>query len=173
MILSILKFPDRRIRVKATRVTWPLSDFDRTLADDLLETLLAGSTQRAHGVAIGATQVGAPRSVIAVDAKKCGFGDECMVMFNAEMIQQSDSCEIDDEGCLSLPGVFAPVRRHKEIVVSYCDEDGDAHSIALEGFAARVLQHELDHLAGRVILDALPKESVAAAKAALWRKKHK
>jgi peptide deformylase len=144
---AILEYPDPRLRTRAE----PVTDFGaelQTLVDDLLETLRAS---RALGLA--ATQVDDHRRVLVVDVS--GIGAEPQVFINPEIVDRSGLGMVE-EGCLSVPGVHESVRRALSLTVRADDRAGHPYERRVEGMLAVCLQHEMDHLEGRLFVDRLP-----------------
>ncbi|OGW77975.1 MAG: peptide deformylase [Omnitrophica bacterium GWA2_52_8] len=143
-LLPIKIYPDPVLTVKAG----PLSDFgpkSQTLFDDMIETMYVED-----GVGLAAPQVGiSKRILIASPSMKRG---QEYVMINPE-IHASSGQEIGPEGCLSFPGISAEVVRAKEIRLHYQDRQGKHHDVQLKDFFARVVQHEMDHLNGILLID--------------------
>ena len=145
-LLTILEFPDPRLRTKAA----PVTVFDarlRQLVADLLETMYA-----ANGVGLAATQVDVHQHALVVD-----MSDERnrpLVLVNAEIVETEGS-QVYQEGCLSFPGMYADVTRALKVKVKAQDADGKAFIHEAEGPLAVAVQHELDHLAGKVFVDYL------------------
>ena len=121
--------------------------------------------QNANGVGLAANQVGVLRRVIVLQPNE----EESFALVNPVLRESSDELETDDEGCLSLQGVTVPVERWIRVTVEGVDERGEEVSYELEGLAARVLQHELDHLDGVLILERTDDESRRGALATLRR----
>ena len=149
-IRLILKYPDARLREKAAAVT----AFDASLKDlvgDLAETMLA-----AAGAGLAAPQVGVPRRLIVVAGAENheDFDDRILALINPE-ITRAEGELVYDEGCLSVPDLHEKVRRAAEVTVTYRDLDGRPRELAADGRRAVILQHEIDHLDGRLFLDHL------------------
>jgi peptide deformylase len=148
-LAQIRQYPDPVLRMKAREV----EQFD-----DDLRRLVARMTALmidAHGVGLAATQVGVLRRVALVQS-----GDEPPVaLVNPRLVEQGDEVETDDEGCLSLQGVLVPVERSLRVVVEAKDPDGGDLRLELGEHAARVAQHELDHLDGILMLDRTTPEA--------------
>lgn len=144
---AVLEYPDPRLRIRAE----PVTDFGtelQTLVDDLLETVRAS---RALGLA--ATQVDVHRRVLVVDVS--GTGAAPQVFINPEIVDRS-GLGIVEEGCLSVPGIHESVRRALAITVRAVDRAGRPYERRVEGMLAVCLQHEMDHLDGRLFVDRLP-----------------
>ena len=146
--LEILQFPDPRLRRRAEAV--PVVDDDvRRLIDDLLETMYD-----APGIGLSAPQVNVAKRVITIDVSKDRNAPLCLV--NPEIRTASDETETEtEEGCLSVPGVYELVKRPEKVRVSALDRDGRSREIEAEGLLAVCIQHEIDHLDGRLFVDYL------------------
>lgn len=145
-LLDILVYPDPRLRRKAREVT----RFDENLkqfAADLAETMY-----QAPGVGLAATQVDDARRVIVVDVSE--NHDQLRVFVNP-VISHPEGTQEYEEGCLSVPGVYAPVTRAERIRVSASDVEGNPFQLDAEGLLAVCIQHEVDHLDGKVFVDYL------------------
>ena len=142
-----------------------VDDVVRQLVDDLLETMRA-----AKGVGLAANQIGVARRVAVVD-----IGEEDpppLVLINPAILERSDEQETAEEGCLSIPEIFGDVERHARVVVEALDRDGKKFRAEAQGYKARAIQHEIDHLDGILFLDHLSavKRSLLLAK---WKKSRK
>ena len=145
-ILKILEFPDPRLRKKAAPVE-VVDDALRLLIGDMLETMYA-----APGIGLAATQVDVHRRLLVADVSQ--EKDEAQVLINPEILEQNGSA-ITEEGCLSVPGYYAEVARAEHILVRYLDRDGNQQERQFEGLLAVCVQHEVDHLDGRLFVDYL------------------
>jgi peptide deformylase len=145
-ILSILEFPDERLRKKAAPVE-TVDESLRRLIDDMLETMYA-----APGVGLAATQVNVPKRVIVIDVSEEKNSPLCLI--NPELLEKEGAEEMD-EGCLSVPGIFEKVTRAKKIKVRALDRDGNPFEQEVDGLLAVCIQHEMDHLEGRLFVDYL------------------
>lgn len=142
-----------------------VDDEVRRLVDDLFETMRA-----ARGVGLAANQVGVARRVAVVD-----IGEEDpppLVLINPVIVEWSTEAEVAEEGCLSIPEIFGDVKRPERVVVEALDRDGTPFRAEVEGYKARAVQHEIDHLDGILFLDHLSavKRGLLLAK---WRKARK
>ena len=147
---KILTLGDESLR----KVCKKQEKFDLRLA--ILLKDLADTMYKAEGVGLAAPQVGILRRVVVVDVSE--DQDELLELINPEILETSGS-QIDDEGCLSLPGKYAPVERPNYAKVKYMDRNGDEYIIEGEALMARALCHEIDHLDGILYIDkALPVE---------------
>ena len=145
-IRKILKFPDQDLRIKAK----PVETFDeelKTLTDDMFETM-----HSVNGIGLAATQVGVAKQVAVIDISP--EKNEPLIIVNpAIQILDPSKKENYDEGCLSVPGFFETISRPSEIKLSYQDLNGKKQEIKPEGLLTKVVQHELDHLNGRLFVD--------------------
>ena len=149
-IRSIVIHPDPRLKKVCDPVS-DLSDELRGLADDMLETMYD-----APGVGLAAPQVGVLQRVIVADAvKDPDAAPKPMVMFNPEVVLSSDETNVYEEGCLSIPDQYAEVTRPAEVRVAWIDRDGNPREGEFRGLWATVLQHEIDHLNGKLFIDYL------------------
>jgi peptide deformylase len=146
MVLKILEYPDPRLRKTAAAVPAVTPEI-RNLIRDLAETLYA-----APGVGLAATQVDVHKRVIVIDVSPAR--DELRVFVNPELLSAEGEAE-GEEGCLSLPGYYEKVRRASRVKVRALDERGEPFEIEAEGALAVCIQHEMDHLEGRVFVDYL------------------
>ncbi|NVO24497.1 peptide deformylase [Donghicola sp. C2-DW-16] len=150
MIRPILIHPDPRLKKVCTPVA-DISDELRKLADDMLETMYD-----APGVGLAAPQIGDLRRLIVMDCVKDeGAPAHPMVMFNPEVILNSDDLNVYEEGCLSIPEQYAEVTRPKEVRVRWLDRDGNLQEQDFDGLWATCVQHEIDHLNGKLFIDYL------------------
>ncbi|MCG8072508.1 MAG: peptide deformylase [Candidatus Thiodiazotropha taylori] len=145
-ILDILHFPDPRLRNKAKPVA-QVDDSIRRLVDDMLETMY-----QAPGIGLAATQVNVAKRVVVIDLSEEKNGPLCLI--NPEIIER-DGIEQMEEGCLSVPGIFETVSRADKIRFKALDRDGVPFEEEAEGLLAVCVQHELDHLDGKLFVDYL------------------
>ena len=145
-IRKILKFPDQDLRIKAK----PVETFDeelKTLTDDMFETM-----HSVNGIGLAATQIGVAKQVAVIDISP--EKNEPLVIVNpAIQILDPSKTEDYEEGCLSVPGFFEKISRPSDIKLSYQDLNGKKQEIKPEGLLTKVVQHELDHLNGRLFVD--------------------
>ena len=128
-----------------------LSDDLRRVADDMLETMYD-----APGIGLAAPQIGLMARLIVLDCiKESGEAPRPIVMFNPEVIAASDEQSIYDEGCLSIPDQYAEVERPAEVDVRWMDRDGNLQEESFAGLWATCVQHEIDHLNGKLFIDYL------------------
>jgi peptide deformylase len=156
-LAQIRQYPDPVLRMQAP----PVEEFD----DDLkrLVARMGELMKDASGVGLAATQVGVLRRVFVFSPEE----DEVAVLVNPEIVQRGDELETDDEGCLSIQGVTVPVERVTSVRLEGRDENGKEVKYDLEGMAARIAQHEFDHLDGKLMLDRTSPEARREAMAAL------
>jgi len=145
-LLLILRYPDPRLHKRASRVE-AVTDDIRKLINDMAETMYA-----APGVGLAATQVNVHLRVIVIDVSESH--DQLRVFINPELVGASGNSDIE-EGCLSVPGVYEKVRRAERVTVRALDADGQPFTLDAEGTLAVCIQHEMDHLVGRVFVDRL------------------
>ena len=145
-LLPILRFPDPRLKTVAAPVE-KIDEGIRRLARDMAETMY-----EAPGIGLAATQVDVHKQVIVIDASETR--DQLLVLVNPELVE-SDGVQVCEEGCLSVPGIYDKVERAENVVVRYLDLDGKVQTVAADGLLAVCLQHEMDHLKGRVFVDHL------------------
>ncbi len=145
-ILRILEFPDPRLRKKAVPVE-AVDDSLRQLIDDMFETMY-----EAPGIGLAATQVDVHRRLLIADVSQ--EKNEPHVLINPEILGQEGS-EVTEEGCLSVPGYYEEIERAERIKVRYLDRDGNEQESEFEGLLAVCVQHEVDHLQGRLFIDYL------------------
>jgi peptide deformylase len=144
--LPILEFPDPRLRTIAKPVA-QVDDSLRQLVDDMVETMYA-----APGIGLAATQVNIHQRLLVLDVSE--DHSRPLVFINPEILR-AEGHQVYQEGCLSVPGIFADVKRAERIAVKALDRDGKAFELEAEGLLAVCIQHEMDHLAGKVFVDYL------------------
>jgi peptide deformylase len=145
-ILTILEFPDERLRKKAEKVQ-AVDDAIRELVDDMLETMY-----ESRGIGLAATQVNVHRRVIVIDVSEEKNAPICLI--NPEIVEK-DGIEESEEGCLSVPGFFEKVQRAEHIRVKALNRDGRVFELEAKDLLAVCIQHEMDHLEGRLFVDYL------------------
>ncbi len=149
-IRPILIHPDPRLK-KVCDAVPDLSDELRVLADDMLQTMYD-----APGIGLAAPQVGITQRLIVLDCEKAeGVPPKPMVMFNPEVIRSSDDTSVYEEGCLSIPDQYAEVTRPADVTVRWLDTSGDLQEADFDGLWATCVQHEIDHLDGKLFIDYL------------------
>ena len=148
MIRPILKFGDSILHGKARTVDGVTADIER-LIDDMIETMYA-----APGVGLAATQIGVPLRIFVVDVSVGRDPEGLIVMVNPEFVER-DGVQLEEEGCLSVPGFNATVMRPMRVVVKGLDRHGEPQQREGTGLLARAFQHEMDHLDGTLFVDRL------------------
>ncbi|MDG1944417.1 MAG: peptide deformylase [Halioglobus sp.] len=144
-VLEILEFPDPRLRTEAKPLA-RVTDTTRTLIDDMLETMY-----EAPGIGLAATQVNIHQRLLVMDVSD--EKSEAMVFINPVISVLDEELAEYDEGCLSVPGFYETVCRPRKVMVSALNRDGEPFTLELEGLAAICLQHEVDHLNGKLFVD--------------------
>lgn len=144
-ILEIKKYPEPTLRKKSEEVK-EITQEIKKLCQDMVETL---KTVKGTGLAAG--QVGELKRIIAVQTEKTP-----VVFINPKIIKKSKKTEVTEEGCLSFPGLWLKIKRSKEVAVETLDIKGKEIKVNAAGISARVLQHEIDHLDGILIIDRIP-----------------
>lgn len=145
--LEILRYPDPRLHTVARPVA-AVDDRIRRLADDMLESMYA-----ADGVGLAATQVDVHERVIVIDTSD--ERDDPRVLINPEIVARSDERVLADEGCLSVPAIYDKVQRHARVTVRSLDRNGEPQEFEADGLLAICVQHEMDHLVGKVFVEYL------------------
>jgi len=145
--LSILRYPDPRLHIVAKPVE-AVDDRIRKLADDMLELMY-----QADGVGLAATQVDVHERVIVIDTSE--GRDDPRVLINPELLVRSEELTFADEGCLSVPAVYDKVQRHARVTVRALGRDGLPYEFDAEGLLSICVQHEMDHLMGKVFVEYL------------------
>ena len=146
-LLSILRYPDPRLH----KVAQPVTEFDRALKDlvrDMAETMYD-----APGVGLAATQIDVHERVVVIDISE--DKNDLMVLINPEIVSSSDEKNTHEEGCLSVPGVYDDVVRPSEVRVRALNLEGEVHEFDATGLLAICVQHEIDHLNGKVFVQHL------------------
>lgn len=146
MLRQILHYPDPRLRRQAAPVS-EVTDEVRALIDDMAETMY-----HAPGIGLAATQVGVAQRVVVIDLSEAR--DQLQVFVNPE-IYLSEGEQIMEEGCLSVPGIFEPVTRAARVKVRALDRQGQPFEMEASGLLGSCIQHEIDHLDGKVFVDHL------------------
>lgn len=145
-LLPILRFPDPRLKTVAAPVA-KVDDSIRRLARDMAETMY-----EAPGIGLAATQVDVHQRVIVIDASETR--DQLLVLINPQLLE-SAGVQVCEEGCLSVPGIYDKVERAERVVVRYLDTAGKMQTIDADGLLAVCLQHEIEHLDGKVFVEHL------------------
>lgn len=145
-LLTILRYPDPRLHKVAAKVT-QVDDNIRKLIKDMTETMYA-----APGIGLAATQVDVHKRLIVIDISETR--DQLKVLINPQLLAASGEADCE-EGCLSVPGVYEKVRRAERVKVSALDQNGQPFTLDAEGLLAVCIQHEMDHLEGKVFVEHL------------------
>ena len=146
-LLPILRYPDPRLHTVA-RPVLAVDERIRTLVDDMLQTMY-----EADGVGLAATQVDVHQRVIVMDTSE--QHNQPVVLINPEIVRRSAEMAVNEEGCLSVPQTYDRVERHAQVTVRALGRDGEPFDLDAEGLAAVCVQHEMDHLMGRVFVEYL------------------
>jgi peptide deformylase len=145
-ILNILHFPDERLRTKAEPVT-EVTDKHRTLISDMLETMYD-----APGIGLAATQVNVHEQILVIDISE--DKNQPTVLINPEILEKEGDQKFE-EGCLSVPGVYETLHRAEKVRVKALNKEGNIFEMNAEGILAVCIQHEIDHLNGKLFVDYL------------------
>lgn len=163
-LLDILRYPDPRLYRKAVPVL-EVDEAVRALVRNMAETMYA-----APGVGLAATQVGVNQRVIVIDASETR--NELLVLINPEIVR-SEGVQYREEGCLSVPGIYEPIERAERVTVRALGLDGGSFTFAAEKLLAVCIQHEMDHLEGKVFVDYLSRLKQQRIKAKLQKQLRK
>jgi peptide deformylase len=151
MVLPIITYPDKRLK----QISAPVETFDaklHTFLDDMYETMIAS-----NGIGLAAIQVARPVRALIVnlpDDEGEQHKEELMEVINPRIVE-ADGSTFYQEGCLSVPGFYEDVERHERIVLEYHDRHGEPHRLETDGLLAIALQHEIDHLDGKLFIEKL------------------
>ena len=145
-VLKVLSYPDKRLRTKAAPVEI-VDDAVRGIMDDMLETMY-----EAPGIGLAATQVDIHQQIVVIDVSE--DKSDPLYLVNPEIISKSGK-EISEEGCLSVPEYYAEVERADQVTVRALGRDGDSYEVNADGLLAVCIQHEMDHLKGKLFVDYL------------------
>ncbi|MCZ7560531.1 MAG: peptide deformylase [Burkholderiaceae bacterium] len=160
-VLNILRYPDPRLH----RVAEPVREVDdriRQLVRDMAETMYA-----APGIGLAATQVDVHLRVIVIDVSEAR--DQLRVFVNPEIVERSDDTKVYEEGCLSVPGIYDEVERPDRVTVRALDENGEPFTLQADALLAVCVQHEIDHLNGRVFVQYLSRLKQSRIKSRLLK----
>jgi len=146
-ILTVLRFPDPRLKIKAQPVI-DITNATATIIDNMLATMYDEK-----GVGLAATQVDIHQQIVVMDTSD--DHDQPLVLINPEIIATSDETSINEEGCLSVPGSYAKVDRHNTCTVKALDRNGNEFTLDATELQSICIQHELDHLKGILFIDYL------------------
>ncbi len=154
MKLNIITHPNPLLNQRSKKIS-RIDDSIKNLAKDMAETMMGYGDGHEAGVAIAAIQVGVPLRMTVVKD-----GDSYLAIINPEIVKRSEELLEDNEGCMSVPKKYGPVKRSKKIKVKGLDINGKKIEIKAEGFQARVLQHEIDHMNGKLFLHKVAPEDL-------------
>jgi peptide deformylase len=146
-LLPILRYPDPRLN----KIAKPVAQVDeriRQLVDDMFETMY-----EARGIGLAATQVDVHERLVVIDVSE--HHDDPLVLINPRIIAASEDMIVGDEGCLSVPAIYDRVERHARVMVEALDRNGERYEFEAEGLLAVCVQHEMDHLMGKVFVEYL------------------
>jgi peptide deformylase len=146
-LLPILRYPDARLH-KVARPVAVVDERIRRLVDDMIETMMAND-----GIGLAATQVDVHERVIVMDTSETR--DRPRVLINPELVAASDEMIVGEEGCLSVPQIYDKVQRHARVTVRALGRDGLSYEFEAQGLEAVCVQHEMDHLVGKVFVEYL------------------
>jgi peptide deformylase len=146
-LLPILRYPDPRLH-KVARPVQAVDARIRALVADMLETM-----HEAKGIGLAATQVDVHERLIVIDVSETH--DQPLVLINPEIVWASDEKILNEEGCLSVPGIYDGVERPASVRVKALDREGEPFTLEAEGLLAVCIQHEMDHLKGKVFVEYL------------------
>ena len=163
-ILEILQYPDPRLTIPAQRVE-KIDAATRKLVEDMTETMYA-----APGVGLAATQVDVHRQILIIDVSE--DHSDLRVFINPE-ITRREGVTVNQEGCLSVPGVYDNVERAESVTVTALDRNGARFTLNASGLLATCIQHEIDHLAGRVFVEHLSELKQNRIRAKLKKRQRK
>jgi peptide deformylase len=150
---NLITIPDKILRMKSKRIGF-VDDSIKNLANDMVETTLDWDHDSEFGAALAAIQVGEPiRLTVVRNSFENGEDKTFTTLLNPEIVKSSPEMVSDIEGCLSVTGIYGRVKRHLKIKVKAQDLEGNDIRLSLQGFPARVLQHEIDHMHGIIFLD--------------------
>jgi peptide deformylase len=163
-ILEILQYPDSRLNTAAERVE-KIDAGTRRLIDDMVETMYA-----APGVGLAATQVNVHKQIVVIDVSE--DRSDLRVFVNPE-ITRREGVAVNQEGCLSIPGVYDNVERAESVTVTALDRNGSRFTLNASGMLAACIQHEMDHLQGKVFIDYLSELKQNRVRAKLKKRQRK
>lgn len=147
-VLDVLRFPDKRLHLMATPVLH-IDDDTRNLIRDMIETMY-----RYNGIGLAATQVNVQKRIFIADLSAEDEPEDLLIFINPEILNCSGEVS-SEEGCLSVPGIYEKVPRFEEVTCRYLDLENKTHEISCKGLMAICIQHEIDHLDGKVFVEYL------------------
>ena len=148
---NIIIEPDPILRKKSEPLE-KVNDETRTLMNEMLDTMYD-----APGIGLAAVQIGILKKLVVIDISKNEENKNPLYLINPEVVHKSNTTSVYEEGCLSLPGQFAEIERPAACIVNYIDYDGKKKELKAEGLLATCIQHEVDHLNGKLFIDYLSK----------------
>ncbi len=160
-LLPILRYPDPRLHTVAAPVT-EVDDKIRKLVADMAETMY-----EAHGIGLAATQVDVHKRIVVIDVSEDKSG--LMALINPEILERSGE-QVCEEGCLSVPGIYEKVSRAERVKVRALNEKGEPFEFEADGLLAVCVQHEIDHLDGKVFVEYLSQLKLGRIKSKLAKK---
>lgn len=163
MILDIVTYPNPVLRKPTEPVTFPLSPEIKKLTKDMMDTV-----RSADGIGLAAPQVNKSVKLIVINLEKSGV--PLLALYNPKIKSKGFKKIAIEEGCLSLPGVFGMVKRPKKVVIEAQNEKGELVKFEDDGWIARVAQHEIDHINGKLIIDLIKKYSQGEEQVKEWKK---
>lgn len=169
-VLDIVKYPDPRLRETTFEVS-EITDDIRQLVRDLVDTMYS-----LNAAGIAAIQVGRLERVFIIDGKVAGGDDKSppLVFINPQLVETGKGLAVAEEGCLSFPGVYVDIKRPRWAKIRALDVDGNTVEVDGEGLLGRALQHEFDHLTGKLMIDLVGtiKKEVIKRKMKRWHAEH-
>ena len=163
MVLPIVIFPNKVLRMPTEPVTFPLSKEIKKLTKDMIDTV-----KKADGIGLAAPQVGKSVRLIVVNLEKNGI--PLFPMYNPRVVRKGFKKFDLEEGCLSIPGIYGAVKRPKKVVIEAQNMEGQTMCITDDGWISRVAQHEIDHINGVLIIDLIKKYTQGEEVVKKWRK---
>lgn len=160
-VLQVLRYPDPRLH-KVAKPVDRVDDEIRQLVRDMADTMYA-----APGIGLAATQVDVHKQIIVIDASD--MRDQLLVLINPELLWRSEAERDCEEGCLSVPGVYETVRRAEQVRVRALNAEGESFESAADGLLAVCIQHEMDHLRGKVFVEYLSRLKQARIRAKMQK----
>ena len=146
MNIELVKYPDTFLRTKSEEVKFPLDDKTKRLIKWMIKSMYSN-----YGIGLAAVQVGYHSRIFVMDCTRAGKSPQTFI--NPTVTKKSEETLTDFEGCLSAPGKRGEVERHLRITLNYKDEEGEEHTKTFYDLEARCIQHELDHLEGKLCID--------------------
>jgi peptide deformylase len=162
MILPIKTYPDPVLRKPTQPVVFPLSKEIKKLTEDMIDTV-----RKADGIGLAAPQVDKSVKLIVVNMEKSGV--PLVALYNPKIVKKSFAKTEVEEGCLSVPEVFGMVKRPKKVTIEAQTAEGKTVQFTDDGWIARVTQHEIDHINGRLIIDLIKKYTQGAEIVKAWK----